>query len=140
MGIYIMLLLVVEFFASGEGKGVADFPVLLLSDSLGCICYLTDNWASPTDKRLSRATRKLYQKIVCGHPRFRIYWVKGHSDVEGNVRADKLAGAGSKYSEEHKNTGMGWVGPKANTLVPNIRGIIEGVISERWEFPPPDPG
>jgi hypothetical protein len=66
---------------------------------------------APTDLVLSRATRKLYTKLAGAHSRFRLHWVKGHSDIEGNEAADKLAVQGSNYTKNTKSIGIFCVAP-----------------------------
>ena len=48
----------------------------------------------------TRALRRAYKAIRHAFPVARLYWVKGHTDIEGNERADKAAKAGAERSRD----------------------------------------
>lgn len=135
MGIMILLKLVESFFQENLGVFPADTPVFLFSDSLSCICYLTDGWSCPTEISLARATRKLYISLVAIHSKLRIYWVKGHSGIPDNERVDKLAGMGSKFSQSSGNVRPVLVSPALTSLNSVARNAISDVLCGGWVQP-----
>ena len=74
-----------------------DIAHAFFSDSLGCICYLSGKWPSPTDIVLARSTRKLYRKVNPSPP---LYWIRGHSNIVGNEHADQSAKVGTSLNNQ----------------------------------------
>ena len=70
-------------------------PLLLFSDSLGCLGYLLEGWRTAVDRRLARATRAAHREAK-KHFDVSLIWVRGHARIPGNERADKLAKVGAK--------------------------------------------
>jgi ribonuclease HI len=132
VAIYTAMKVIEEFYRKGDQDLMKQTPAMMFSDSLGCICYLTDTWPAPTDQNLARAARHLYQKLVTDYPLFRIYWIKGHSKITGNDVADSLAKAGSGYCEDNGNT-TACVAPE-NFGDDSIENIVTGVILGEWNL------
>jgi ribonuclease HI len=132
VAIYTAMKVLEEFYSKGDHDLMKRTPAMVFSGSLGCICYLTDTWPAPTDQNLARAARHLYQKLVTAYPLFRIYWIKGHSRIEGNDVADSLAKAGSGYCEDSGNT-TACVAPE-NFGDDSIENIVAGVILGEWNL------
>ena len=132
MGIFTLLKLTESFFQENLGVFPLDTPVFLFSDSLACICFLTDGWSCPTNKSLARATRTLFNTLVSKHCGLRLYWVKGHSGIPGNERVDKLAGLGSRFSLDHGNETLVLVSPILSTQPPFVRRAIADVLRGQW--------
>ena len=64
---------------------------LIFSDSAVCLGYLLKGWACPTREALARNVRRLLHKAYTLFT-VRLYWVRGHTGLEGNEDADRLAG------------------------------------------------
>ena len=79
-----------------------DVPLIIFSDSLTCICYLTSNWKSPTLPHVSWGTRKVFRSNTS--PNFRLYWIRGHSNIPGNDTADGSAKKGAHISASNSNS------------------------------------
>ena len=131
VAIYTALRLIIYFYESGGKEEMSKLPAMLFTDSMGCVCYLTDTWPSPTDTELSRASRAIYQKLIRNYPKFRIYWIKGHSRIEGNDIANDLALDGSKHC---KHTGIEDIVRVAPTFIidEKARAIIKDVTDRNW--------
>ena len=70
-------------------------PVIIFSDSCGCLGYLLNGWKAGVPIALARATSKLLSEAK---KLFKIplVWVRGHTKIPGNERADVNAKAGAK--------------------------------------------
>ena len=77
--------------------------VIVYTDSTYAIGCIQDNWASAPNLALIRAARERYRRL-CTLITVEMVWVKGHSGLEGNEEADRLAGVGSKAAK----AGGGW--------------------------------
>ena len=64
-----------------------DIPICLYTDSNYCLGVLTKNWKAQANKELIVETKKLIKKFKG----IEIIKVKGHSGIEENEIADKLA-------------------------------------------------
>jgi ribonuclease HI len=64
-----------------------DIPICLYTDSNYCLGVLTKNWKAQANKELILETKKLIKKFKS----IEIIKVKGHSGIEENEIADKLA-------------------------------------------------
>lgn len=69
-------------------------PLLIFSDSLLAICYILHGWKLEHAPPIASLTRKLFRILAKQHT-IRLYWVRGHSKVPGNERADKEAKRGA---------------------------------------------
>jgi ribonuclease HI len=87
----------------------------ILSDSMGCVAYLTVGWPTPISKRgpgrielikhLSTNTRKSYYKYRKNRKN-RIYWIRGHTDnFKGNDIADEQAKKAAAISKKNIKKG-----------------------------------
>ena len=74
-------------------------PVIIFSDSCGCLGYLLHGWKAGVPLPLARATGKLLRETK---KRFRIslVWVRGHTKIPGNERADVNAKAGARAARD----------------------------------------
>ena len=70
-------------------------PLLIFSDSLLAICYILHGWKLATASLLANKTRTLHRKLAKEFT-IRLYWVRGHSKVPGNERADGEAKKGAR--------------------------------------------
>jgi ribonuclease HI len=77
-------------------------PLIVFTDSLTCLCYLTAGWTSPTTKTISRVARKNYN-ILSKEKNTRFYWIRGHTNIGGNDCADGLAKRGANHSANQKS-------------------------------------
>jgi ribonuclease HI len=99
---------------------------IIWSDSMGCIAYLTSTWPSPTHRQVSRATRKTFNNHF-KNKGGRIYWIRGHTDIDGNDRADVLAKKGAKSALKGHTPDTG-----ITVSYTNCSPLIKSVISVRW--------
>jgi ribonuclease HI len=99
---------------------------IVLSDSMGCIAYLTSTWPSPTQRKVSRATRKTYNNHFKTQ-KGRIYWIRGHTDIDGNDRADVLAKKGAKNAIKGHTPSTG-----ITVSYTNCNSLIKSVINVKW--------
>jgi ribonuclease HI len=76
-------------------------PVIIFSDSCGCLGYLLKGWKAGVPLPLARATAGLLREAK---KLFRItmIWVRGHTKIPGNERADVNAKAGAKAARDNK--------------------------------------
>lgn len=81
--------------SSGHVRGRP--PVLIFSDSAICLGYLLHGWSPPQGVASAEATRALLHQVQAIFP-LRLYWIRGHREIPGNERADKLAKAGAQRS------------------------------------------
>ena len=79
-------------------------PVLIFSDSAICLGYLLHGWNPPQGVSSAEATRALLHQVQAIFP-VRLYWIRGHRDIPGNERADKLAKAAAQRSARRLLTG-----------------------------------
>lgn len=93
-----MALKLLQSIASSNQRTTTP-TLLIFSDSLLAICHILYGWklsnAPPIalkTKRLFRALNKLYT--------IRLYWIRGHSKVPGNERADAEAKKGAEANRE----------------------------------------
>jgi hypothetical protein len=119
------------FIARGITTKCARCRRLFFSDSLVCICYLTDTWPAPTNQELARAARAPYQNIAGRFPLFRLYWVKGHSKTEGNDVADELAVFGSSHCRDISKEKLACIAPDM-FVEQSHRNIIDDIIDSDW--------
>ena len=80
----------------GEGQRP---QVLVFSDSCGCLGYLLNGWKAGVPLTLARATARLLREAK---KLFQItmIWVRGHTKIPGNERADANAKAGAKAARD----------------------------------------
>ena len=80
--------------ATGKGSGTR---CLLFSDSSYAINVVVKGWKARKHLNLSRWVRGWYRKLraIC---KIELRWVRGHTGVDGNERADKLAGEAAQGS------------------------------------------
>ena len=95
---------------------------ILFSDSAGCLGYLLLGWSSEVRPALARETRRLYHRAT-GLFTLRLYWIRGHAGIEGNEKADVLAGAGALQGRAqnpiaHTCTGGASIAPTHHTIPP----------------------
>jgi ribonuclease HI len=132
VAIYTALKVIEKFYSEGDQDLMKLTPALVFSDSLGCICYLTDTWPSPTVQSLARATRNIYQRIIGSYPLFRLFWIKGHSKIKGNDTADRLALVGSNYCKDN-NLATACVAPE-HFEDNDIKDIVAGIVLGEWNL------
>ena len=83
-------------FAEGAA---AKIPLLLFSDSLGCLGYLLEGWKTAVERRLARATKAAYR--TCKEDfEVALIWVRGHAQIPGNELADEQAKKGAKRARD----------------------------------------
>ena len=70
-----------------RGRGI------LFSDFAGCLGYLLLGWATKVRAALARETRRLFH-LASKLFTLMLYWVRGHSGINGNEKADALAEEG----------------------------------------------
>jgi len=70
-------------------------PLLFISDSFACIGYILHGWSFKDDVPTARRARSTFHALTSS-AQARLYWVRGHAQVDGNERADKLAKLGAK--------------------------------------------
>jgi ribonuclease HI/exonuclease III len=70
-------------------------PVIIFSDSCGCLGYLLNGWKAGVPMALARATSKLLREAKKLF-KITLVWVRGHTKIPGNERADVNAKAGAK--------------------------------------------
>jgi ribonuclease HI len=100
--------------------------VVLYSDSRAALGALA---AKVTNSKLVRACREALNDLALRH-RVELCWVPGHSDIEGNEMADRLARAGSALDRALANTSIGV--PLA-TVKRSIGETSFRLASYRWE-------
>jgi ribonuclease HI len=64
--------------------------LLVFSDTALCIGYLVHGWSFSTWVELGHETRELYREVRV-MVKVTFYWIRGHVDIPGNERADKVA-------------------------------------------------
>ena len=91
-----------ELLAQAKAKDLftGQPPLLIFTDSLVVMGALEWGWSLRNMPAGIRGLRRLYRAIKSDFPIVRLYWVKGHSDIEGNERADRAAKRGSQYSAQ----------------------------------------
>ena len=67
---------------------------ILFSDSAGCLGYLLRGWSTKVRPAMAREARRLYH-MASKLFTLRLYWIRGHCGIEGNEKADVLAGEGA---------------------------------------------
>jgi ribonuclease HI len=134
LGIYWALRYIMIAFHELADPLPGNFPAFVFSDSLCCICFLTDNWPAPLEQSLCWATRCRYNKFKAEHSRFRLYWVKAHAGTRDNEIADGLAKKCSKYSKV--SPGEGYVildPPLFYSGYGRVEGLIWDIETRAWE-------
>lgn len=111
-----------------------DDTALIFSDSLSSIYYLTAGWPHPADKRISRATRRTYRNIAPAK-RPRLYWVRGHANIDGNEHADKYAKRGAAISKAGRHN-YPYVRYSINTP-PHIKLVVDDFLNYMYDSLPP---
>ena len=76
---------------------LAPPDVLFFTDSMLSLGHIVHGWTFDADLALGYRARSGFHSLT-QTARTRLYWVRGHSGVPGNVRADTAAGAASKLS------------------------------------------
>lgn len=94
-----------------KASGLPADDTTIYSDSQYCVKGCNEwrhGWARKgwTRNGDTLANAGLWQAIAAAHDAFRcqIVWVRGHSGVPGNERADRLAAKGRAYAIEHRIT------------------------------------
>ena len=101
---------------------IYDRPkVLLFSDSMCSILYLTGGWPAPSEEQICRKMREIYARIK-DSPNFRIYWIRGHIGITGNEMADVQAKKGARHSIKYDTTIPTPVGQGEGELYELLRG------------------
>jgi ribonuclease HI len=79
---------------------------LFFSDSALCCGFLTAGWKCPQGiaKPMARETRRRFHRLR-DFFRVTLYWVRGHTGITGNERADILAKRGAQLSRDRRNSG-----------------------------------
>jgi ribonuclease HI len=96
-------------WAAPPGAGTLRLPrALFFSDSALCCGFLTAGWKCPNGiaKPMARETRRRYQRLGAFF-RVTLYWVRGHTGITGNERADILAKRGAQLSRARRNLPQG---------------------------------
>jgi hypothetical protein len=134
VGLYLALRLIEACLEGSGGLDISELPVFIFSDSLGCICYITDTWPAPKDNELSRATRSLFQKLNASLKKLRLFWVKGHSNTSGNDIADALACVASNHVKLTQELDIISVVRPVNTSSIHriIRQILFDITTKGW--------
>ena len=120
-------------------RGPANEIVLICSDSMSLAQSLANNHWKDTDPWLKLAKEELCKTL----PKVILLWIPSHCDVEGNERADALAGTGAKMNQKdtivtHKivkakilNRKWTITNPKAWKIIQNRRGP-KSEVEKRW--------
>jgi ribonuclease HI len=95
-GVFIALKQALALLDSGAID--SSVPVLIFSDSLLVIGFLTDGWRLTADTDLGHSTRTLLRKLK-QRTTVRLYWVRGHINIIGNEMADTAAKQGANASK-----------------------------------------
>jgi ribonuclease HI len=76
---------------------------IFFSDSALCCGFLSAGWKCPQGipQLMARETRRLHQRLS-GFFRVGLYWIRGHSGIPGNDRADTLAKEGAILSRDRR--------------------------------------
>jgi ribonuclease HI len=74
-------------------------PILIFSDSACCLGYLLHGWSPPCSQTVARECRRRYNRLRIKAKTLRLYWIRGHSGITGNERADKQAGLGAREAK-----------------------------------------
>ena len=122
-----------------ENEVPANEIVLICSDSMSLAQSLANNHWKDTDPWLKLAKEELCKTL----PKVILLWIPSHCDVEGNERADALAGTGAKMNQKdtivtHKivkakilNRKWTITNPKAWKIFQNRRGP-KSEVEKRW--------
>ena len=81
-----------------EGLGQETPDVLLITDSMLCVGFLSHGWGMEDRLAINMAYAARH-KFNTQAPTPRIYWVRGHAKIPGNEEADACAKAGASYSK-----------------------------------------
>jgi ribonuclease HI len=116
--------LATRILAGYEDGSLTAPRALLFSDSALVIGFLCRGWAPPTNKALSRKTRKAVSDLR-KRVEVDLYWVRGHAGVPGNEEADVRAKEGAAASarlEEGKQRASRRAGlrPGPRTNIPRV--------------------
>jgi ribonuclease HI len=122
-GIYVAFKCLKRLKKRGIDVGDAN---IIFSDSMGCIAYHTHTWPTPTELNISRASRRIYHKFFLKQ-HGRMYWVKGHANVDGNERADVRAKKGARSSLDGKSPRNG-ISIDHHDSNPQVKSVI----TVRW--------
>ena len=80
------------------GGLIPEDQILIFSDSACCVGFLERGWNRPTDLVMARKTRTALHRLR-GLKKVALYWIRGHSQVNWNEVADRLARRGADTAQ-----------------------------------------